>query len=153
MRVMRSFLTWSVMPIADAIQLSVMSSESCVWTSFGVVQAETRSAYASICCLSEINARRQNARTASKHSLVVSNSVLSCLRCKRSDKRAHSNRIFSFRCSANVCAAAACGLSLDRASIHWRASVSLVVGIPSALRRWTLDFEQFNFRESSRCVK
>jgi hypothetical protein len=64
------------MPIADAIQLSVMSSESCVWTAFGVVQAETRSAYASICCVSEINARRQNARIAARHSAVGKSLVL-----------------------------------------------------------------------------
>ena len=51
------------MPIDAVIQLSVMSSESCQWTWFGFVQADTRSADESIFCLSEINAsRRQNVR-------------------------------------------------------------------------------------------
>ena len=52
--------------------------------------------------------------------------------------------------SALVDAAAACGFSRLRCSIQARAACSESVGIPSALRRWMLDFEQDNFRESSR---
>ena len=147
---MRSFFTWRLMPIDAVIHDSDVSSESSLWTTFGVWQAATRSADASMRCLSEISDRRQNVRIAARHSLLGSNSVFSCSRCKRSDKSAHSSRIFSRRCSASVDAATACGFSRDRASPHWCEACSESDGIPSALRRWMLDFEQFNFRESSK---
>ncbi len=134
----------------DPIQDSVTSSESSLWTWFGVVQAETRSADESMRCLSAISDRRQNARIASKHSLVGKSSVFSCSLCKRSDNSAHSNRNFSRLCSASVDAAAACGFSRLRCSIHSRAAASLVVGIPRVTMRWMLLLEVFNFLLSSR---
>ncbi len=149
---MRSFLMCNAMPTDDVIQDSVVSSKSCVWTAFGVVQAATLSADASMRCLSEINDRWQKVRIAARHSLVGSNSVFSCSLWSRSDNKAHSSLIFSFRCSASVDAATACGFSRLRPSIHWRAACSLSAGIPRLASRWTLDFEQDNFRESSRCV-
>ena len=152
MRASRTFLVCCAIDKAERIQLSLESSASCLWTSCGVEQAETRSALASTFCFKLIRQKRKNARTASKHSVAGSSSQLSCSRCSRSDSSAHSSRIFSFRCSASVCAACACGFSLDRCSIHCRAACSLLHGIPSALRRWTLLLLQFNCRESSKCV-
>ena len=146
---MRSFFTWRLMPIDAVIHDSDVSSESSLWTSFGVWQAATRSADASMRCFNEISDKRQNARIASRHSLVGSSSVSSCSRCKRSDSSAHSSRIFSFRCSASVCVACACGFSLDRCSTHCRASASEVVGIPRVAMRWMLLLLVFNFLLSS----
>ena len=73
---MQSFRIVKLMPMLAVIQDSVMSSESCLWTWFGVEQADTRSACASIWVLSEIIDNRQNVLIASKHSLVGSNSVV-----------------------------------------------------------------------------
>ncbi len=64
----------------DPIQDSVTSSESSLWTWFGVVQAATRSADASMRCLNEISDKRQNVRIAARHSVVGSNSLFSCSR-------------------------------------------------------------------------
>ena len=144
-----SFFTWRLMPMLDVIQDSLMSSANSRWTACGVVQAATRSADESMRCLSEISDKRQNVRIAARHSVVGSNSLSSCSRCKRSDKSAHSNRNFSRRCSASVDAATACGFSRDRCSIHERAACSESVGIPKDAMRWMFDLLVFNFLPSS----